>query len=210
MSSEAFSDYGVPMSGLVEPVLHLANFALPEGRGDYGSGAVEVMRGGNVFIALVVVGSLARRSTLVGLINGSVGRIAVSPTAERRRIERHPPGAGNTERHAVVGAPAAQHCQATNDAEADTDPECGQRAHAQYGNGADHIHTAGHDVGRESESDPRAEPAGVRPRAVLIESHLVDLTAKVRQFGLRQPSIERCTERPDAAEHRSAKCGTCD
>ena len=34
------------------PVTHLANFALPGGRGDFGSGAVDVMGPANVFIAL--------------------------------------------------------------------------------------------------------------------------------------------------------------
>lgn len=34
-------------------LLHLANFSLPTVRGDYGSGAVEVMDGGSVFIALL-------------------------------------------------------------------------------------------------------------------------------------------------------------
>ncbi len=34
-------------------LLHLANFALPTVRGDYGSGAVEMMDGGSVFIALL-------------------------------------------------------------------------------------------------------------------------------------------------------------
>ena len=35
------------------PVLHLANFALPGGRGDYGTGAVETMGAQHVFVALV-------------------------------------------------------------------------------------------------------------------------------------------------------------
>lgn len=35
------------------PVLHAANFAMPEQRGDYGSGAVELMGSENVFIALL-------------------------------------------------------------------------------------------------------------------------------------------------------------
>lgn len=33
-------------------VTHLANFPLPPGRGDYGSGAVEVMRSGDVLVVL--------------------------------------------------------------------------------------------------------------------------------------------------------------
>jgi len=39
--------------GLTLPVLHLANFALPPRRGDYGSGAVEIMRGGALLICLL-------------------------------------------------------------------------------------------------------------------------------------------------------------
>lgn len=37
----------------VHPVLHAANFALPEERGDFGSGAVELMGPFNVLVALV-------------------------------------------------------------------------------------------------------------------------------------------------------------
>jgi hypothetical protein len=38
------------------PVLHLANFALPAGRGDFGTGAVERMSADHVFIALLQFG----------------------------------------------------------------------------------------------------------------------------------------------------------
>lgn len=41
----------------VSPVLHLANFALPPRRGDFGSGAVEVMRPGHAFVALLEFGA---------------------------------------------------------------------------------------------------------------------------------------------------------
>jgi hypothetical protein len=37
----------------VNPVLHVANFALPPKRGDFGTGAVEVMRPHHAFLALV-------------------------------------------------------------------------------------------------------------------------------------------------------------
>ncbi len=37
----------------VHPVLHAADFALPEERGDFGSGAVETMRSDQAFVALV-------------------------------------------------------------------------------------------------------------------------------------------------------------
>jgi hypothetical protein len=35
------------------PVMHLANFALPGSRGDFGSGAVEIMSSQHVFVALL-------------------------------------------------------------------------------------------------------------------------------------------------------------
>ena len=41
----------------INPVVHLGNFALPQHRGDYGSGAVEVMRAGHAFVALVEFGA---------------------------------------------------------------------------------------------------------------------------------------------------------
>lgn len=44
--------YGHPEER-THPVLHLANFALPTGRGDYGTGAVEVMGDRHAFVALV-------------------------------------------------------------------------------------------------------------------------------------------------------------
>ena len=39
-----------------EPVVHLANFALPEDRGDFGSGAVDLMQSGDVFVSLFEYG----------------------------------------------------------------------------------------------------------------------------------------------------------
>jgi hypothetical protein len=44
--------YGHP-EGSVNPVLHLGNFALPPGRGDFGTGAVERMGAAHVFVSLV-------------------------------------------------------------------------------------------------------------------------------------------------------------
>lgn len=38
------------------PITHLANFALPDERGDYGSGAVELMRGQHLFVCLFEFG----------------------------------------------------------------------------------------------------------------------------------------------------------
>lgn len=42
--------------GTVRPVAHLATFPLPTARGDFGSGAVELMGGGDVFVALLEYG----------------------------------------------------------------------------------------------------------------------------------------------------------
>jgi hypothetical protein len=44
--------YGSPGES-TNPVLHLANFALPPGRGDFGTGAVETMGEQHVFVSLV-------------------------------------------------------------------------------------------------------------------------------------------------------------
>ena len=41
---------------LSHPILHLANFALPASRGDYGTGAVERMGPDNIFLALLEFG----------------------------------------------------------------------------------------------------------------------------------------------------------
>ncbi|MGH9065993.1 MAG: hypothetical protein ACRD0J_00485, partial [Acidimicrobiales bacterium] len=42
-----------PERGVTRPVLHLANFQLPPGRGDYGSGAVERMGPGHVLVVML-------------------------------------------------------------------------------------------------------------------------------------------------------------
>jgi hypothetical protein len=47
--------YGHPDEN-ANPVLHMANFALPGGRGDYGTGAVELMGPQHVFVSLVEFG----------------------------------------------------------------------------------------------------------------------------------------------------------
>lgn len=39
------------------PVLHMANFALPEDRGDFGSGAVDVMGSGHLLVVVVEYGT---------------------------------------------------------------------------------------------------------------------------------------------------------
>ena len=46
-------DLSLESSAMPLVVLHAANFALPAERGDYGSGAVEIMDSGGIFAALV-------------------------------------------------------------------------------------------------------------------------------------------------------------
>lgn len=48
----------------ISPVLHLANFALPPGRGDFGSGAVDLMAARHVFVALLEYDPAEADSTL--------------------------------------------------------------------------------------------------------------------------------------------------
>ena len=50
--------------GVSKPVLHAATFPLPEGRGDYGSGAVEMMGTNDVFVSLLEFGDEAVDSAL--------------------------------------------------------------------------------------------------------------------------------------------------
>ena len=53
--------------GSIRPtVVHLANFPLPPGRGDYGSGAVERMRAGDVLIVLFEFDRSSAGSALFG------------------------------------------------------------------------------------------------------------------------------------------------
>ena len=49
----AWDEADVGRLGTANPVLHVASFALPRVRGDYGGGAVEGMRPTDLFIALV-------------------------------------------------------------------------------------------------------------------------------------------------------------
>jgi len=57
------------------PILHLGNFPLPADRGDYGSGAVEIMGPTNVFIAILEFGP----ESLGTALYGAVGLPRVSP-----------------------------------------------------------------------------------------------------------------------------------
>lgn len=69
------------------PVLHVGNFALPVDRGDYGSGAVEVMTAGQSFIAIVEFGPECLGTALYSAVG--VPRVTpdqFDPNALQRRI----------------------------------------------------------------------------------------------------------------------------
>ena len=70
------------------PVLHMANFALPPARGDFGSGAVEIMRSENV---LVVLFEYEPEAAVTALFSSSgipdVNPDDFSPSRMQRHIE---------------------------------------------------------------------------------------------------------------------------
>jgi hypothetical protein len=72
---------------LSHPVLHLANFALPASRGDYGTGAVERMGAANIFLALLEFGADCLGTALyapTGLPRLTAGKF--SPNGMQRRV----------------------------------------------------------------------------------------------------------------------------
>lgn len=69
------------------PIVHLANFALPASRGDYGTGAVERMGATHIFIALLEFGSDCLGTALYeprGLPRVSAGQF--NPNGMQRRV----------------------------------------------------------------------------------------------------------------------------
>ncbi len=53
-----------PVGESTQPIVHLANFALPSDRADFGGGAVELMESGAVFIAIVEHDAVSASSPL--------------------------------------------------------------------------------------------------------------------------------------------------
>lgn len=93
----------VPRSGVTTPVLHLANFPLPEGRGDYGSGAVGLMRSTNVFLALVEFGPESAGTPLFAA--EGLPRLRAAELSESV-MQRPIPGMGGAQRFfTVAGRP---------------------------------------------------------------------------------------------------------
>lgn len=86
------------------PVAHLASFALPAERGDFGSGAVEVMRTGDAFVALVGYGP-EEAGTALFQRRGLPERLdprAFSP----RSLQRTVPGQTGLQRFLTAGGRA--------------------------------------------------------------------------------------------------------
>ena len=82
--------------GRVHPVLHAADFALPEERGDFGSGAVESMRSDHAFIALV---EYHRDSAATALFSAQSGmpRQMGADDFSPRQLQRTIRGQGGTQ-----------------------------------------------------------------------------------------------------------------
>jgi hypothetical protein len=69
------------------PVLHLGNFALPPGRGDYGSGAVEAMHAAHAFVALVEFGATEADTALFAAHGMPYPRVSdFAPNALQRAL----------------------------------------------------------------------------------------------------------------------------
>lgn len=73
-----------------QPVLHAANFPLPFNRGDFGSGAVEIMTGEHVFVSLLEFDP-SHASTALYALTGMPRRIDVREFG-RNRLQRAIPG----------------------------------------------------------------------------------------------------------------------
>lgn len=76
------------------PVLHMANFALPEDRGDFGSGAVDVMGTGHLLVVVVEYGADSVATALFPVVD-RVPRLTTrmfSPQA-LQRVQRGQAGA---------------------------------------------------------------------------------------------------------------------
>lgn len=76
------------------PVLHMANFALPEDRGDFGSGAVDLMGPGHLLVALIEYGADSVGTALFPVVSRvpTVTAKMFSPNA-LQRVQRGQAGA---------------------------------------------------------------------------------------------------------------------
>jgi hypothetical protein len=85
------------------PVVHLANFALPEQRGDFGAGVVEAMRGRDVFVVMFEYGSESVGTPL--FLHHGMPRLAATDFSARR-LQRTLPGQAGAQLFFTVGGRA--------------------------------------------------------------------------------------------------------
>ena len=84
------------------PVLHAADFPLPEERGDFGSGVVETMQSGHAFIALVEYHSSSAGTALFGSGLGMPRELSTQDFSPRQ-LQRTIAGQAGTQRFFVEG-----------------------------------------------------------------------------------------------------------
>jgi hypothetical protein len=85
------------------PVVHLANFPLPEHRGDFGAGVVESMGGRDVFVVLFEYEPASARQPLFR--QHGLPRLAPADF-DRRRLQRTLPGQAGAQRFFSSGGRA--------------------------------------------------------------------------------------------------------
>ena len=78
------------LGGTVHPVAHLASFPLPPDRGDFGSGAAELMREQDIFVALLEYGPETVGTALFG--PGGLPRRLDPRHFDGRSLQRAVPG----------------------------------------------------------------------------------------------------------------------
>ena len=89
----------------VHPVLHAGDFALPEGRGDFGSSAVERMRPTQAFLALIEYGHASAGSALFSSVEGMPSRVEVDDFSTRQ-LQRTIADQAGTQKFFVEGGRA--------------------------------------------------------------------------------------------------------
>ena len=85
------------------PVVHLANFALPEQRGDFGAGVVEAMSGRDVFVVMFEYGADSVGRPLFR--HQGMPRLTASDFSARR-LQRTLPGQAGAQHFFTVGGRA--------------------------------------------------------------------------------------------------------
>ena len=96
-----FSELRARPGASVRSLVHLANFALPVERGDYGSGAVETMDAGGIFIVLMEFDSTSARTAMFS--GGEVPRDLVADDFSPEALQRRLSGQSGAQRFFRIG-----------------------------------------------------------------------------------------------------------